>query len=264
MTLLAKILWLVVALSSGAPLAAQTGVPIETIELSTLDWPPYIGAELPDHGHIYQIVEQAFSRQNIAIKVQFLPWARAMEVARNGQVAGVFPEYHEARRKQDFAFSDPLPGGPIGFYKRRDHALAFSADPRSDPGSVLQALRDQRFGVVRGYVNSQAFDDADYLLKEEANSDEINLKKLGHGRVDLIVIDRYVARHLLATRLPQLAGQLEFMEPPLEYKPLYLAFSKQHPNWQRYLSAFNTALAAMREDGSLQAILRDNQISPGP
>lgn len=245
----AALLLLLLALPTAADEAART------VELSSLDWPPYIGDSLPAQGFIHQIAEQALARQGYRLKVRFLPWARAVEVAREGKSAGVFPEYYEAGRKEEFAFSDPMPGGPMGFYKRRAADIRFVADPRNDPGTVLQALKGYRFGVVRGYINNLAFDVADFLVKEEANSDELNLKKLAFSRVDLIVIDELVARHILATRLPELADQLEFMRPPLEHKPLYIAFSRQDPQWQAYRDAFNAGLKAMREDGALGRIM---------
>ncbi len=250
--------------SASAP--AQTASPQSPVEveLASLEWPPYIGASLPQQGHIHQIVREALARRGLNLKVRYRPWARALALARQGEVIGLFPEYHDATREGDFAYSLPLPGGAVGFYKRRDADIEFSTDPRIDPDGAFRDLRAYRFGVVRGYVNNMTFDAADYLQRDLANSDELNLKKLAYGRVDLIFIDDLVAQYLLRTRLPEYAPQLEFMQPALEYKPLYIGFSRQHPQHDQVRKAFNLGLDSMREDGRLQAILRQHGINFQP
>ena len=246
------------------PAGLMAAEPQESVPLVSLEWPPYIGESLEGLGPTYQIVAEALGRGGYAPKVEFLPWARAIEVARSAQVAGVFPEYYEPARDAEFLFSDPLPGGPVVFYKRRADGIRFAADPRTDPEGAFLGLRQYRFGVVRGYVNTRTFDAASYLTKDEATSDEINLKKLAYGRVDLIVIDALVARYLLQTRLPDFADQLDLMRPPLEYKPLYVAFNRKHPKAGAYLAALNAGLASMRADGRIDAILAGYDMRPEP
>jgi polar amino acid transport system substrate-binding protein len=65
-------------------------------------------------------------------------------------------------------------------------------------------LQSKRIGVVRGYINTKMFDLATYLDKHEATTDHINLKKLYFKRLDLIVIDKNVADHLIEKKQPRL------------------------------------------------------------
>lgn len=239
-------------LVAGLGVASADG---DRVRLATLEWPPYVSQRLPDGGPVHAIVAEALARSGLRLEAAYRPWARAVEITRQGRMAGIFPEYLAEERNRDFLFSDPFPGGPIVLYRRRDDDVAFVADPGSEPERVLRALSSRRFGVVRGYANTAVFDAADFLQKEEATSDEINLKKLAYGRVDLIVIDQLVAEHLLAGPLRDYAEKLEPMLPALEHKDLYVAFSRAHPQAQEYCAAFNRGLAAMREDGRLDALL---------
>ncbi|MBF0552317.1 MAG: hypothetical protein HQK60_17515 [Deltaproteobacteria bacterium] len=59
----------------------------------------------------------------------------------------------------------------------------------------------------------------------------------------------------MATKLPMYRDELEFMEPPLEIKPLYIAFSKQAKGYEEKLAAFNRGLKLIREDGTLDKII---------
>ncbi len=233
----------------------------EEVALATLDWPPYVGQQLPDGGPVHAIVAEALARSGLQLKAAYRPWARAMEITRQGRMAGLFPEYLAEERRQDFLFSDPFPGGPIVLYRRTEDALDFAVDPASEPDKALRALSFLRFGVVRGYANTAAFDAADYLHKEEATSDEINLKKLAYGRVDLVVIDQLVAEYLLAGPLLEYAARLEPMLPALEHKDLYVAFSRAHPRARDYCEAFNRGLQVMREEGRLDALLQQHGLA---
>lgn len=64
------------------------------------------------------------------------------------------------------------------------------------------------------------------MQKEIANDNDLNMKKLLADRVDLIVIDKFVAQHIMKTSLPQGADVLEALEPPLADNPIHLIFSK--------------------------------------
>ncbi|KPA14846.1 amino acid ABC transporter substrate-binding protein [Candidatus Magnetomorum sp. HK-1] len=227
----------------------------QTVTLATLEWEPYIGPNMKNNGYVHEIVAEALKRSEVEVDIRFLPWARAVNTAKTGKRDGLFPEYYDESRLADFVFSDSFPGGPVGLYKRKDKKIAYSLDPQKDQSLALKGLKDYRFGVVRGYINTKAFDEASFLTKEEVNSDETNLKKLFKGRIDLIFIDKYVAKHIIVTKYPHFMGDLEFMEPPLEVKPLYIAFSKKAKDYEIKLKAFNSGLKKLKEEGMLNKIM---------
>lgn len=227
----------------GAPSAALgTG----TVSLTSLDWEPYIGQNLKNGGYVAEIVREAFARSGYKVKIAYLPWARTVLMARRGSYDGYFPEYFAEELKTDFLISDPFPGGPLVFYKRKADTLNFKN---------LEDLKPYRFGIVRGYVNTAEFDAADYLDKDPAVDDLTNLRKLLAKRVNLILIDKYVAEHLLKKHLPTRKEELESMEPPLEIKDLFLCLSRKDPKAQEKLEAFNKGLTQMKADGTIAVIL---------
>jgi len=230
--------------------------PAKRIELATLEWEPYIGEALPRKGFVHEIVTEAFRTMGYDVRITFYPWARALAVATSGQVDGLFPEYFDKSRTGSFTYSAPFQGGPVGFLVRKDSGIRFPSDPRKDMTATLQGMKQYRFGVVRGYLNTEAFDAADFLVKDETVTDEQNLQKLIARRVDLIFIDQYVARHLLDTRFPEARKELEFIEPALEIKPLYIAFSRRSAGHDRKVQDFNEGLAKLQKSGALKAILR--------
>jgi ABC-type amino acid transport substrate-binding protein len=234
---------------------AQLAIAGQTVTLATLEWEPYIGPNMDNNGYVYEIVAEAYKRSGVDVDIRFLPWARAVKTAETGKRDGLFPEYYDEGRLEKFVFSDSFPGGPVGLYKRIDNKISYAVDPQQRQTVALKALKQYRFGVVRGYVNTKAFDEATFLTKDVANSDETNLKKLFKGRIDFIFIDKYVAKHIIVRKYPHFLTELEFMEPPLEVKPLYIAFSKQAKDYQSKLKAFNDGLKKLREEGMLTKIM---------
>jgi ABC-type amino acid transport substrate-binding protein len=238
------------------------------ITLATLEWEPYISSKMPRRGLTAEIVVEAFKRVGYTVEIKFYPWTEAMKLGETGKVDGIFPAYHSKSREEHFLFSEPFAESPLGFYKksaavagpnisqlkRADENIVFPEDPRVDQTAVLNMMKQYKFGVVKGYVNTPEFDAATFLKKVEAESDEENLRNLINGVVDLIFIDRYVAKNIIVNTFPWHLQDYEFMVPALANKPLYVGFSKKVTDHQQKLKDFNRGLKIAKEDGLLKRL----------
>jgi len=233
-----------------------------TIILTTLDWQPYIGQDLPNYGYVYQIVKKIYEQRGYKVVIKFYPWARTMQLAASGEIDGYFPEYYNEDLKKDFYFSDPYPGGPAGFYGRKDINYKFKTQYDMKD---FHALTSYRIGIVRGYTNTKYFDSANYLQKEETTDDLSNLKKLYYNRVQLIFIDPNVANYLIRTYLikqyPDYFEKTYFITPELEYKFLYVCIARKAPYAQKKLQDFNAGLKELKQTGELNKLLRENHFN---
>lgn len=261
--ILVWLLWPMAMLpASASPSSSEAEVTeAKRITLATLEWPPYVAQRLKGRGYVHELVVTALERAGYEVHVKFVPWPRAVREASVGEVDGIFPAYYTKERTRQLAFSTPFAGGPVGLYKRKDTPARYPVDPRSNPVAALQGIREHTVGVVRGYANPLAVDNADFLNKETAKSDLVNLRRLYHKRVGVIVIDKFVADYLLETLLKEYREELEFMHPPLELKYFYVAFSPKAPNYQEKLEAFNRGLAQITEDGTLKRIYEQHGVS---
>jgi polar amino acid transport system substrate-binding protein len=249
---------------SGAALAqAKVGQAKPVVRLATLDWEPYIGEKLPAQGYTAALIREAYKDQGWDVKIEFYPWARALHLARTGEVDGLMPEYFNSSRKNEFQYSFPFRGGPLVLYKRKGEAITFSTDPAKDQDRALRALKARRFGVVRGYLNTPVFDAAHYLMKEEASDDATNLRKLVYKRIDFAVIDQRVAEYLIRTQYPDYADKIEPMQPALAENPLYIAFSLKAPNHAAARTAFDRGLANLKKNGRLDALYKKHILNAG-
>ncbi len=228
----------------------------ENVTCATLEWAPYIGKTLPNKGYVHEITVTAFKRSGYSVKIIFYPWARAVYLVENGSIDVLLPEYYSKEREKTCVYSNPIPGGPVGLYKRKSLKVKWLSNPQKKQTKGLWDFRKYKFGVVRGYVNTEEFDKAKFILKEDVTNDELNIKKLYGNRIDFIFIDKFVAQYIIKTKYPHFKDELEFMEPPMELKPLYLTFSRKAKEFEAKLKAFNDSLARMKKDGTLKRIMQ--------
>jgi len=219
----------------------------EEILLVSTEFPPYESETLPDYGFVSEIVKVAYQRVGYTIKVDFMPFARSLMMAEDGIVDGTFAIWYRKERTQRLAFSDPLLSSGVVFYKHKDRNIPFNGN--------YEALKTYKIGVVRGYVNPPKFDVADYLEKYSVGEEIQALQMLAVGRIDLMIVDKLVAQHIINTKLPEYSMILEPMEPLLKEDFLYLAISKKTKDYQRKLEDFNNGLKQILEDGTIKKIM---------
>ena len=204
---------------------------------------------MKDNGYVAVLVREAFRRGGIDVEFQFHQWTRAVGLAKMGQVDGYFPEYFDKKILSSAYFSEPFPGGPLGFFKLKSSKIDFDS---------LENSRGFIIGTVRGYINSKEFDDATFLIKDEVKDDLTNFKKLATGRIDLLVADKYVGMWIVSHYLPEMKDKIEFMDNVLATKQLYVCISRKSRKGDKFLKAFNTGLRLMKEEGMIGQILGEN------
>ncbi|MDA3788270.1 MAG: transporter substrate-binding domain-containing protein [Desulfobacula sp.] len=221
----------------------------KTVSLAVLDWKPYAGEELEKFGFGSKILTAAFNRAGFKVKFSFMPWVRALKDTEIGKYDAVCYGYYSDSRAKIYALSNSFIESSLVFCKHKDSNISYHS---------LQDLKPYRIGVVRGYVNTEQFDAADYLKKEEASNDTLNLKKLLNRRVDLILIDKFVAQYLLNTIFYKNKSDFEFILPPLKIHPLYVMFSKKVKNYDQKLKDFNNGLEQIITDGTRIKIMESH------
>ena len=238
---------LLLLLSALASLIWVSVAQADKIELATIEYPPYYGKNLENQGFITEIIVTAFERSGHEVTTKFMPWKRAFEGTKAGKHTGVYTMWYRADREEWFAFSDPLPANEVGFMKRTDAAIEFES---------LQGLKPYKIGVVRGYSNPKGFDEA-ALTTEEVAEDKLNISKLLRKRVDLVLIDEITGQHIINTQHADRKDELEWLTS-VQVDPQHVAFSKKHPNYEAQLTAFNSGLKAITEDGTLKKIMESH------
>lgn len=238
-------LWILVCVFICTPAGARTD---RIMKLTTCNWQPYAGINLTNLGFASELLSTIFRRMGHDTRIDILPWKRAMAMTAKGKYDAVYNAYYSDERAREYAYSDPYIHSNIYLCSDKKSRLDYSG---------LESLRPYKIGVVMGYVNSREFDAADFIVKDKALTDLHNLKKLFGKRVDFIVIDKFVALHLVKTSpfLETGADDLVFHEPPLTSMPVHAMFSKAVDGYEDRLRAFNRELAAVLSDGTFDMLL---------
>ncbi len=222
----------------------QTPPSPRTLRFATLEWPPYISRELPGNGYVAHLLREVFGSAGYRVELVFLPWQRAINALSDTAFAGYVPEYFDQTiSNRQCLFSEGFPGGPLAFVHRTGRNIALAP---------LEEMRHLRFGVVAGYVNYREFDDADYLLKDDAPDDLHNIRKLLAGRIDMIIGDAMVIQYLYRTHVTPGGNDLTILRPYLEDKPLHLCVNPRHPAAKDVQKIFADGLETLRRSGRLQ------------
>lgn len=228
--------WIIIAvivffLTPGAVFAA------EKVKLSSLEWPPYTGEGLPEGGASIKVAKAAFAAMGYELEVEFYPFQRAVDMAKQGQTAGYFPEYHSADIEKDFIFSSRMGDSPLGLIEPAGAGTTWAS---------LNDLKAKTIGVVSGYVNTAEFDAmaaSGALTTDQSPEDATLVRKVAAGRVDMAVIDRHVFDHLLANdpELSSAKAAVSFNPKLLEDKGLFICFTRT-PEGEKLAAIFNEGL----------------------
>jgi polar amino acid transport system substrate-binding protein len=164
------------------------------MRFATEEWPPFFSHSLPSQGLTGKLLKSVLVRMGYTMQIDYFPWKRALEVGRNDPgYAGVVAMFRTPEREKLCHFSSAIGS--------RQTVLAFLVND-AVPAATLADLQGIRIGTVAGYSNGEQFDNmvrSGLLKVEEGVNDEINLRKLLHGRFTAIVVEKHMLRYLLAS-----------------------------------------------------------------
>ena len=217
----------------------------QMLRIGATHYPPYEFEQPSDgrRGFDAEVVEEAFQRAGLAVRFEFYPWARALEMAKEGTLQGLITCRKTSERNEFFLFSDVLSTSIRIFLLRKDYD--------GPPLRQLADIKGMKAGMVKGYSSSddllQAGIEHDFSL-----NDEIALKKLADARIDVLVTNLENTQYLL--RRLNLRDRFIWFE--VDETNFHLCLSHQWPRAEQALTQFNQGLQSLHEDGTYAKIHR--------
>jgi len=224
----------------------------ETIRISTGEFPPYLSAHLKDNGIGLRIIKEAFALEGVNVEYGFFPWKRSYKLAQQGEWdASATWGYNDERNKY-FYFSDPLYPAVSVFF----HLKSFKFD-----WSNLNDLKGLSIGATETYAYTPellAAIENKSLNVELISSDQLNLKKLLKGRIDIFPLNIDVAYALLARHFTPQERELITFHPLELYRiQTHLLFSKKIDRNPRLLRLFNKGLKRLKQNGKFSEYFKE-------
>ncbi len=156
--------------------------------ITSLDWQPYSGKNLPDQGKSIVKLRQALQLNSIKLEVKFLPWARAKAMATQPGYIGYFPAWPE-EVNEGFIASPPVDWSQIAIMSRGERTI---------PADLDSLFSTHIVGLIRSYVYPKEIEEAANRHKnnvDEAPDENSLVKKLARGRCDIAITDPAVMKY---------------------------------------------------------------------
>jgi polar amino acid transport system substrate-binding protein len=212
----------------------------ETLSVGTSEWPPY--GDLKDGkaiGFATEIIDKVLPKIGFDAKIEFMPWKRATEMAKNGEVDAIYSASYNAERAEFLHYPEtPLHPSEYVFFIRKADAGKLKYDNFDD-------LKAYKIGVTRAYAYSDELNKKleEFKNSEEANTDELNFEKLDQGRIDYFPADLLNGMALLEKL--GLKDKIVYLDKRIKVKDYFIAFSKKSPKMSpEFVKKFSDQLSA--------------------
>lgn len=225
----------------------------QVVRLSTINWEPYTGENLPDNGFFSEIVTESFARVGYRVEFHYRPWARALMETKEGRFHGLMVAYWKEDRVEFLNYSDVV-------WKVREEFIALRENPITYDGT-LTSLKGYTIGILNKSAQAEELKAAG--LETRPISDQVqNVKKLLAGRIDSMLIPRGIFFYHLERIDPQFdRGLVKILKPQYKIYDMYVAFSKQRPVYEQLTADFNRGLNRIKTDGTFEKIVHKHTIS---
>ena len=239
---IAVAVWTIVAGS----LTYGEAAPAESIELYTVDYPPYtiMGQDGVFRGIDVDVVKAAFLAVGIKVELKTAPWARILKNIEHGHTLGTISCSKRPERLEYVIFS-----APISVIK--DVAVMAAL---ADDQALVQVSDLHNFEViaVNGWGVEQELSRLG-IAHTTTPSLETGINAVINRGVDVFYNGELST--LFRARELGLLDKIKFKHFKDKMStPLHICFSKQHSESQRLVDRFNLGLSRIKEQGIYQAI----------
>ena len=220
----------------------------ETITLSTLNWEPFYGEKLPENGFLAALSREAFKRIGYDMELVFLPWKRALEMARTGKYDGLLGAYYSEDRNSTFDYTDSIAQNEEVFIANKGSGIKYAN---------IEDLKQYKIGGLRGGAPATELQEKGFNIDLVAD-DTLSIKKLNAKRIDLIIMGKQQLFYMLQNNkdLQQFQGTFDILEPPFKLYDLYCPITKARTDGAEIVEKFNKALQEMKADVTYDAIMK--------
>ncbi len=228
-------------------LLSSTALADRSLRLMTNASPPYADVKLPEQGIAPELVRAVFDNAGYSVEISIENWSRAVEGARLGVYDGLAAAWYSEERAGSLLFSEPYLESELVILKRR-------ADTRHYDS--LSDLSGARLGVRTDYAYGVDFSSVPGLVLVRENHLIQNLLRLQNGSVDFVIGDLRTVNQQLHEYMKDSASKFTVTKIKLAPVARHVAISHLREDHKTVVADFNKALAALRADGTYDAILK--------
>jgi len=236
------------------PFTAPAPAAGQVARLTTGEWAPYVGRNLPEHGLCARIVAAVLHEMGLQPEFLFLPWVQAQaEAERSGhdRLRGTFPYVRTSQRERMFYFSAPLlTTETVVFYSAIHHPDLADASEVADLAG-LSAVTSS------GYAYPDELEAVMIATIEEPNETRAFQRLIEDPAVHYLAAARRVGEEVLARSFPARGFELRIVEGLSWQGDLHLMASRRNPQSWQFVQDLDAALARVRQSGVFDRIVSE-------
>jgi polar amino acid transport system substrate-binding protein len=211
-------------------------------------YPPFTDENLPGGGMITEIVEMAFKKVGYQAQIAFRPWKRGYEETKKGVFVATFPYIKTEERLKDFYYSQPITTVYTRVFVVKD-----------SPIRELQDLTGRRICVPLGYGVAEKFHEMlkQGLFNAEATPVDLEgcLRMMLSGRKDFFIINEINGWATIRETF-NTTEHFRTLDATFKEETHHLIVSKTTADGAHLIKTFERGLDQLREDGTLEIILK--------
>lgn len=227
----------------------------ETIALTSGEWGPYLGRNLPCEGLAARIVTAAFTEVGLGVQYGYFPWKRSYRYALDGRDDsgkiwhGSAVWIRTEERARSLLFSDTV---------IREEEILFSMRDSPVRWRKIEDLRGKTIGgtLQTAYPALEKADAEGILTLHRASSYDTLFNRLLQHRIDAVPQVKRVGIYYLTTSLTtKELARITYSPTVLQTRDYRLAFSRNVAGNEYLLECFNRGLARLRKSGRYEELL---------
>lgn len=216
------------------------------VTFATDPFPPFHSPSIKDYGFFAEIVKEAFAISNYQLKIEFVPWNRAMEYGEKGKYDGVMGALYSNERAKSFLFSDSVYRYGLILYTNKNTIKT---------KEEFNKMKNLKLGQVKGYFYPLEKEFTKNYTIIESSSIENNLNALINKRVDFIIESNPVIENLISNKFKDKGNLIHGIDVFSE-NDFFIMISKKALNSTIILEDFNKGLKEIKKNGTYDKILK--------
>lgn len=218
----------------------------KTIILATVNWEPFFSETLPNNGYFAEAVREAFKLAGYRMKIKWVPWQRALSIAKAGNIYhGVLGAGYAEDRDRYFMYTDPIDTDTFVFFVQKRNDLYHKK---------LSDLYLYTIGGMRGDTSIDRLKVAGFKV-DMVESYELNIEKMLKGRIDCFIGSKRVIESIINKKFKARADEIVALTPPYKLYKYHIMISRKVPDYQTIVAEFNRGLETIKSNGTFDIIL---------
>jgi polar amino acid transport system substrate-binding protein len=203
---------------------ADEGKVTLTVAMEDIGYFPFYYTENGDtNGFSVDVLNFVAAHSKYEFEYVILPWPRAIHLVAEGQVDLILTLFKTSKREKMYHFIEPS-------YSNEINQLFTLMDNKFEFSGQLQQLAPYSIGTVREYSYGEYFDQATYLNKLPALTEEVLLKLLLSKRIDMLISNPLVFNQLILKE--NMSTKVKAIDPYISLTPVYMALTKKREDAQ--------------------------------